>query len=97
VVATLLALVPWVGLLLDVLTGPDNPPGPPTNATCDTAWCFPSLDHVVLDSTILPAAICAAAAAAVAVVVLANRRAFRWPLAVIALAAVAMILYGVFV
>jgi len=94
-VATLLALAPWAALLLDAVEGPENPPGPKTNVGCDSAWCFPSLSHVVLKSTVGPAAICAGAAIVVAAALLALRRAFWWPLAVIVLAAVAMILYAV--
>jgi hypothetical protein len=89
--------VPWVGLLLDALTGPDNPPGPSTNVSCDSAWCFPSLAHVIRDSTLVPAEICAGVAIALALAVLAARRAVRWPLAVIVLAAAAAILYAVLV
>ena len=96
VLATLLALAPWVGLLLDATDRSDNPPGTPTTANCDTAFCFPSMAHIVLKGTLGPAAICAGVAIAVAAVVLARRRALWWPLVVIVLAAVAMILYAAF-
>jgi len=89
--------VPWAGLLLDALTNPGNPRGPYTNVSCDSAWCFPSLAHIVRDSTLVPAEICAGAAIAVAAAVLLRRRALRWPLAVIVLAAAAAILYAVLV
>ncbi len=96
VVATVLALVPWAGLLLDAVSGSDNAQGPATNVGCDSAWCFPSLSHVVLHSTLGPAAVCAGVAVALAAAVLARGGTRLWPLAVIAVAAVAMILYGVF-
>jgi hypothetical protein len=96
VLATLLALVPWAGLAADALSGPGTPPGTPTTTTCDGALCFSSLDNVVLTDTLLPAALCAAAAAALAAAVLVRRQGRWWPAAVIALAAVAMMLYAVY-
>ena len=95
--ATLIALVPFAGLLLDAVSGSDNPPGAPTPVGCDSAWCFPSLRHVVLEGTLGPAAVCAGAAIAVATAVLVRGRARRWPPAVIVLAVVSMIPYAAFV
>jgi hypothetical protein len=92
--------VPWSGLLLDAVAGPDNPPGPATNVSCDSAWCFPSMTHLALTGTLGPArtviwaAICAGAAIAVAAVVLARRHGRRWPLVVIGLATIGMIVWG---
>ena len=95
VLATLLALVPWAGLIADASSQQSGPPGTPTTAGCDTAWCFPSLDHVVLSSTIGPAAVSAGLAAAIAAVVLARSRARVWPTVVIAAAAAGMALYAI--
>jgi len=89
--------VPWLGLLLDVTESPGPPPGPSTTASCDSAWCFGSLSHLVLKGTLGPAAVCAGVAVALSGVVLARRRGRAWPLTVIVLAVTAMILYGIFV
>jgi hypothetical protein len=95
VVATVLALVPWLGLLLDATESNGSPAGT-TTEDCGSAWCF-DFSHVVLHGTVGIAAVCAGVAAAIALVVLGLRRARVWPAVVIALAGVAMILYGVLV
>jgi hypothetical protein len=95
VVATLLALVPWLGLLLDATDSNGSPAGT-TQEDCGSAWCF-NFSHVVLHGTVGIAAVCAGGAVAIALVVLGLRRARVWPVAVIALAGVAMILYGVLI
>jgi hypothetical protein len=97
VVATLLALVPWLGLLLDVTESPGPPPGTPTTESCDSALCIGSLSHLILKATLGPAAVCAAVAVALSAILLARRPGRAWPLTVIVLAVAAMILYGIFV
>jgi hypothetical protein len=97
VIATLLALVPWAGLLTDAVAGSDDPPGTPTTANCDTALCLHSVSHVVLTDTLVPAAICAGLAVALAAAVLVRRRGLWWPAGVIVLAVVAISLYALLV
>jgi hypothetical protein len=95
VVATGLALVPWLGLLLDATESNGSPAGT-TQEDCASAWCF-DFSHVVLHGTVGIAAVCAGVAAAMALVVLGLRRARVWPVVVIALAGVAMVLYGILI
>jgi hypothetical protein len=96
IVATVLALVPWAAIVADAASGSDSPPGRPTTVSCDSAWCFSSLDHVVLSDTVVPAALCAVVAVAVAGTLLVRRQARAWPAIVIALAVVAMAIYAVY-
>jgi hypothetical protein len=93
VVATVLALAPWLGLLLDATESNGSPAGT-TQEDCGSAWCL-DLSHVVLHGTVGIAAVCVGVATAIALVVLGLRRARLWPVVVIGLAGVAMILYGV--
>jgi hypothetical protein len=95
VVATVLALVPWLGLLLDATESSGSPSGT-TTESCDAAMCL-DFSHLVLRGTVGIAAVCAGVAAAIALVVLGLRRARVWPVVVIALAGVAMILYAVLI
>lgn len=95
VVATLLALVPWLGLLLDATESNGSPSGT-TQEDCGSAWCF-DLSHIVLRGTIGIAAVCAGLAIAIALAVLVLRASRVWPIVVIALAVVAMTLYGIIV
>jgi hypothetical protein len=95
VVASVLALVPWLGLLLDATESNGSPAGT-TQESCGSGLCL-DFSHLVLRGTVGIAAACAGVAAAIALVVLGLRCARVWPVVVIALAGVAMILYGVFI
>jgi hypothetical protein len=92
VVATVLALVPWLGLLLSATVSVGSPSGTTTQKGCSPDLCL-DFSHFVLRATIGIAAVCAAIGIAIAVLV---RRGSRiWAGVVIALALVAMALYVV--
>lgn len=94
--ATILALVPWAGLLWAGLDARGAASGSTTVTDCRLVLCVPSPAHIILAATVGPAAVSAAIAAAIAIAVGARRRLVAWPALVVVLAAAAMVVYGVY-